>query len=236
MKPGAKRQKAGSKFWNAEYADGAHLALSDTPSEDLIKFLRWLTDEYKGNFLAHNSSVLDLGVGNGRNLIYLAKNFGVSGVGYDISEEAIAQAKQKSEGLNLSYEVRSVVGNLSVPESSQSLVLDMMTSHHLTKEARAHLRAEAARVLEPGGWLYLKTFFRDDDLHARRLLKESPAKEEGSYIHPDSGMAEHVFTQMELRAELSPHFKIYKMNPSHRHFINGRAGKRRSISVYAQKI
>ncbi len=235
MKQGRKRQKSGNKFWNEEYADGAHLALSDTPSEDLIKFLRWLTDEYKGNFLDSRSSVLDLGTGNGRNLIYLHISYGVHGTGYDISDKAIAQAKEKSAGMPLTYESRSVAGDLGVPDGSQELVLDMMTSHHLDAAQRGALRREAARVLGHNGWLYLKTFFRDDDLHARRLIKENPALEEGSYIHPESGMAEHTFTEEELRAELEPYFKIYKIIPSNRHFINGRAGKRRSISVYAQK-
>ncbi|MEK7152305.1 MAG: class I SAM-dependent methyltransferase, partial [Patescibacteria group bacterium] len=63
----------GKTFWNKEYRQGEHLALSTRESEDLIKFTLWLKREYGGDFLNPSDSVLDLGCGNGRNLIYLAQ-------------------------------------------------------------------------------------------------------------------------------------------------------------------
>ncbi|MBI2049158.1 MAG: class I SAM-dependent methyltransferase [Parcubacteria group bacterium] len=155
-------------FWDKEYKKGAHLALSSTPSEDLQKFLRWFLREYKTPLLSSRSSVLDLGCGNGRNLVYLTKEFGVKGMGIDTSHEAIAQAKKMSVGLPLSYAVQSIGLPLSVPDQSQDLVLDMMTSHFLNKGERANLYKEIARVLKPSGWLFLKTFLLDERLHRRR--------------------------------------------------------------------
>lgn len=221
-------------FWDKEYKKGAHLALSVAPSEDLQKFLRWYEREYDKPLLSSRSSVLDLGCGNGRNLIYLAKEFGVKGNGIDTSHEAIAQAKKLSAELPLTYEVRSIAGVLPAPDLSQTLVLDMMVSHFLNKEERANLYKEIARVLKPDGWLFLKTFLLDEDRHAARLLREYPADEAGSYIHPEFGGVEHVFTEDEIRADLAPYFGVEKTTKSHRH--RGHAAKRRSMSVYARKI
>jgi len=229
---GANKDKT---FWNKEYRKGEHLALSAHPSSDLITFILWLKREYGGDFLNPSDSVLDLGCGNGRNLIHLAHTFGAAGVGYDISAEAITQAREQSKALPITYSVHSVTAPLPLPDESQTLVLDMMVSHFLSDEERAGLRNEIARVLKPGGWLFLKTFLLDEDRHAERLLREHPGKETGSYIHPAFGVTEHVFTEKELTEMLGSLFIVHKKVRSHRHLKDGRAFKRRSISLYAQK-
>lgn len=229
-----RRGKArGQAFWDREYQSADHLALSTNPSEDLEKFTRYLEREYGRAYLNPLASVLDLGCGNGRNLVYLAREFGMRGIGYDISGTAIAQAKQLSRDLPLSYEVRSIAPPIPLPDRTQTLVLDMMTSHFLNAAARAELYKEIYRVLKPGGWLFLKTFLRDEDTHAARLLREYPAQEEGSYMHPEIGVAEHVFTEVEIEDALGEYFTMHKILKSHRHREGG--GKRRSISLYAQK-
>ena len=229
-------KKVGGAFWNKEYKQKDHLRLSENPSEDLMKFTRHLEREYGRAYLNPLASALDLGCGNGRNLVYLSKTFGMRGIGYDISSEAIAQAQKLSAGLPLTYEIRSIAGEISLPDGSQTLVLDMMTSHFLNNAERENLYTEILRVLKPGGWLFLKTFLRDEDTHAERLLREHPGGEAGSYIHPEIKVEEHVFTEDEITEELGRHFFVHKVLKSHRHKDeHGRPGKRRSISLYAQK-
>ena len=87
------KSKKAKKFWNKEYIKSEYLALSTEPSENLIKFTRWLERQYGAGWLNSETKVLDLGCGNGRHLVYLNKTFGCSGDGYDISEEAIRQAQ-----------------------------------------------------------------------------------------------------------------------------------------------
>lgn len=226
-------------FWDAEYKESgsnqSNLALSDNPSEDLIKFTRWLERDYGRVFLNPTVSVLDLGCGNGRNLIYMSESYGVHGTGYDISVEAISQAKKKSKDLQLTYEARSIAEPIPLPDASQTIVLDMMASHFLTHAKRKELHKEIFRVLKPGGWLFLKTFLLDEDEHAERLLKENPGEEAGSYIHPQIGVAEYVFTEDALVEELSEYFFVHKVTKSHRHLQKGKAFKRRSMSLYIQK-
>ena len=230
-----RKKRVGKNFWDAEYKDSGYLALSLNPSGDLKKFTRWLIREQGKSLLNVTSSVLDLGCGNGRNLIWLADSFNMHGVGYDISHEAIAQAKQhtKNRNLNLKYEPRSIAGPIPLEDKSQNLVLDMMVSHFLKEQEREDLVKEIYRVLRPGGFLFYKTFLLDEDTHAKRLLEEHSTDEKNTYIHPKIGVAEHVSTESEIEELYGKYFEIRKIHKSHRH--RGRHGKRRSISVYMQK-
>jgi SAM-dependent methyltransferase len=228
-------RKHGQAFWEAEYKDGGYLALSVNPSEDLEKFTRWLTREYGNSVLNITASVLDLGCGNGRNLVWLGETFGVHGLGYDISSEAVKQAERRTKELELSfsYEARSIAGVLPVPDESQTIVLDMMTSHFLKAADRVLLIEEIHRVLKPGGFLFYKTFLLDEDRHAKRMLKENPGEEEHTYIHPEIGVAEHVSTEAEIEELYGKYFTIHKIYKSHRH--TGKFAKRRSVSIYLEK-
>ncbi|MEZ4195228.1 MAG: class I SAM-dependent methyltransferase [Candidatus Paceibacterota bacterium] len=231
-----KRKQHGATFWDNEYKNPEHLKLSTNVSEDLEKFTRWVIRRNREDILTPEASVLDVGCGNGRNLIYLANTFGSKGVGYDISKTAIAQAVTASKGLNLKYEARSIAGAFeTIPDQSQSLALDMMTSHFLNQSERTLLRDEIYRTLMPGGLLFMKTFLKDEDLHTRRLLIEFPGSEEGSYIHPVMGVAEYVYSEEELTNFLSEKFIIHKIYRSHKHAFRGQARKRRTITIYAEK-
>lgn len=230
-----KRKVGGTSFWDKEYAHGGHLKLSDDAGEDFVKFTRWLQRQTSKEFLNPTMSALDLGCGNGRNLHYLHDTFGMHGVGYDTSSAAIKQAKLGDTGGALHFEVRSIAGAIPLPNDSQALALDMMSSHFLSRSEREHMRDEVYRILRPGGWFFVKTFLRDGDLHTRRLLKEFPAKEDGTYIHPVMNVPEHVYYEEELMAFLEEKFIVHKTYRSHKHISHGKARKRRTISVYAQK-
>lgn len=232
-----KRNRHGIAFWDQEYTKPEHLALSTEASGDLEKFVRWLERQTKRTVLNPMSSVIDLGCGNGRNALYLASSFGMRGVGYDSSSAAIKEAKALAahEGADIRYEARTIAGVLDVPDESQMLALDMMSSHFLNSDEREFLRDEIYRVLKPGGYLFMKTFLKDGDLHTKRLLKENPGPEEGSYIHPVIGVPEYAYSEEEVTTFLEEKFIIHKLYASHKHVSRGKARKRRTIAVYAQK-
>lgn len=233
--PKKKRKAHGATFWDREYTNPEHLKLSTVESADLTKFTRFAIRQKRGDIFTVGHSAIDAGCGNGRNLIYLANEFAMKGVGVDISSAAIAQAKAASHNLDIHYYVGSAGAPLPATDESQSVALDMMTSHFLDAKERASLRDELFRVLHPGGWLFMKTFLKDGDLHTTRLLKEFPAKEEGAYIHPVMGVPEYVYSEEELVTFLREKFIIRKVQRSHRHRTKGGAGKRRTISIYAEK-
>lgn len=230
-----KKNRHGTAFWDSEYTKAEHLALSTEASDDLEKFCRYLERQSKRTILNPISSAIDFGCGNGRNLVYLSRQYGLRGIGYDSSSAAIKEAKNLSAELPLSYEVRSIAGTFDVPDESQMLALDMMSSHFLKEDERTLLRDEIHRILKPGGYLFMKTFLLDGDLHSKRLLEESPAEENQSYIHPVIGVQEHVYSEAELIDFLEEKFIIHKTYASHKHVSRGKARKRRTIAVYAQK-
>lgn len=211
------------------------MAISTEPSGDLEKFTRWQERNYGREFLNPQTFVLDLGCGNGRNLIFLARDFGCRGVGYDISSEAIKRARSAAGSALLDFQVRQLNEKIPLADASASLVLDMMSSHVLKQKEREQLRDEIWRVLRPGGWLFLKSFLLEEDLHAKRMLRESPAEESHSYIHPTFKHFEHVWTINELEDFFTTQFEIHKIEKSHKHMSHGRAFRRRTVTLYLQK-
>ncbi|HUO55894.1 MAG TPA: class I SAM-dependent methyltransferase [Candidatus Paceibacterota bacterium] len=235
-----------AQVWDKEYQTAEHLKLSLEPGEDFLKGVRFIKRRTGREFLNPTSLALDLGTGNGRHLIYLAENYAMRGIGYDISEEAIRQAREASAELPITYEARSIAGDFNaIRNGSVALALDLMTSHFLKKVEREHLREEILRVLKPhsissgqaGGWLIFKSFLGEEDLHVKRLLRDYPADEAGAYIHPEFGVYEYVWEEDSLREFFEPYFEIHKIEKSHRHRDKqGRAAKRRTITAYLQKI
>ncbi len=228
-----KKKTHGTNFWNAEYKNPENLSLSTKPGEDFLKFTRFL-ERHNSEILSQNNTVLDLGCGNGRQLIYLYEMYKMNTIGYDTSKTAIEQARSHLSGNNNTFLVRSISETLPIPNKSISLILDLMVSHFLSKKQRDALLKEQIRVLTPGGFLLMKTFLGDDDLHTKRLLKEQPGPEPQTYIHPIIGVPEYVYFEEDLRAFLEPYFEIVKIYRSHKHKLRGKARKRRTITVYAK--
>ena len=230
--------KSPVSFWDQEYQDHEYLALSVEPAEDLQKFVRWLKREYTRDFpLKLGKSACDIGCGNGRNIIHIVDSLKMKGVGFDISEQAIALANKNKVALNIDLFVHKIQEfPYPIKDVSQTLVMDMMASHVLNKEERQTLYGEVVRMLVPGGWFFYKTFLLDGDLNAKRMIEENPGPEPNSYIHPHIGHVEYVMEEEELLADLeSAGFYVHKAYKSHKHLINGRAAKRRTVSIYCQK-
>lgn len=223
-------------FWNKEYAKAEHLAMSDEPAEDLVKFTRWLERRSGCEYLNVTRRFVDIGCGNGRNAIFLSQRFGMHGLGYDSSREAIAAARSAAAGFPLQFDVRDIREPIPLPDASVTIALDMMTSHVLKQAERETLKGEVLRVLRPGGWLFFKTFLRDGDRNAEELLNEFPGPEEGMYVHPEIKKPEYVWWERDIYEFFEPHFTIHKLERSHKH-INKRGGawKRRTASVYLEK-
>ncbi len=222
-------------FWNKEYAQGTHLTLSERVAEDLVSFANWIGRNGEDFALTNKTNVLDIGCGNGRNLLYLNQQYGCHGIGTDISEEGLRQAQEVSKKSPITFIVHSITEPFDLPDASIDLVLDMMVSHVLRDNERVKFRGEMLRVLKLGGWFLFKTHLKDGDVHSERLLKKHGADEKNSYIHPRLKVYEHVWSEAEIRDFFGPHFEIIKILRSHKHLIHGRAGKRRTVSVYMRK-
>lgn len=228
-------KKDSKRFWDKEYKNPDIFNLSKEPAEDLKKFTRWLEREFDGNFIDQKSFVLDVGCGNGRNLIYLSKEFRCKGVGYDISDEAIKQARESAKGLPLEFISRNIAGTYPLEDGSVDVIIDMMASHYLRESDRQIYLKEISRILKPGGFLLLKSFLKEEDRDAERLLKEHGAGEEDAYIHPEHGIYEHVWAENKMRNFFESYFDIEKIERSGKHIMNGKAFKRRHFVAYLRR-
>ena len=260
------------EFWNKEYKDPIHLTLSTEPSSDLLDFVKWAQRNAEWPAFPKHGLVVDIGCGNGRNLIPLCHEFNMNGLGTDVSEVALEQARayakrlktgegltpeqlqgKRNPGLHIDFQNIGAEQSLPLEDQSVDVVLDMMVSHQLTRSQRLAFVAELARVLKPYGWLYFKTFILDGDVNAKRMLVEHPITkdliqknsdladeqgrpEENSYIHPHTKGIEHIFTDEEIGELFSQYFKIYKTKKSYRHVRDGKPFKRRTISVYMERL
>lgn len=226
----------GKDFWQKEYQEGEHFSLSHEPSNELRVFMKWLKKLVGGNIL-EGERVLDVGCGNGRNIGYLAKEFGAKGVGFDIADSAIEEASKKYGNLGIEFKTGDIGKGLPVPDQDFILVIDLMVSHFLKKEGRELYLKELLRVVKPGGFICIKTFVREGDLHVSRLLKNFPSDEEGAYIHPKIGAYEYVWREKDFRDFFGSHFKIHVLHKSHGYQRwGGQPYKRRYMVAYLELV
>lgn len=247
-------------FWNKEYANPKHLRMSDEVASDLETFERWAIRNAEWYPFPKHGLVLDVGCGNGRNLIQMCDQYSMKGKGFDISGVAIEQAtkaeeqleKSQSKKLDIEWFVQGASEKLPAEDESVDVVIDMMSSHFLRDGERAEYIQELLRVMKPYGWFFFKTFILDGDFHAKRLILEHPdtglqvfdekgrikhngPQEKNSYIHPKIGVYEHVWTEAEIHDTFGEHFVIHKMMKSYKHIRDGKPYKRRTVSVYMER-
>lgn len=105
------------------------------------------------------SAILDLGCGTGRFSEALAERFDADVVGLDPSESMLRETESTSASRRVSF----IVGRAdSIPleAASVSMVFMSMAYHHLTDPAEAI--SEMERVLQPGGYVAIRTATRED--------------------------------------------------------------------------
>ncbi len=186
--------------WISEYAIRKDLPSSQTdkPSRALVTFLE-THPELTGY-------ALDIGSGNGRNLVYLAQHgFAVKGI--EIVPDMVDIANQKM--INNLYTKKNVVIEHSagekLPYENQTfdLIIDMMTMHSLNQTERNVYASEVNRVLKPNGYFVFYTISVNSPA-AQVLFKEHPGPEPNSYIIPQSQMVEKAFSKDDLEHLFSP--------------------------------
>jgi len=139
--------------------------------------------------LCRFKKVIDLGCGSGYGSAELADK-AESVVGVDVSESAIAEARQTYQAPNLQFQVASL-DQLPFADASFHLGVCFEVIEHLA-DYRA-LLAEAKRVLAPGGQLVISTPNISFYAESRKLNGPNP-------FH------EHEFSYQEFREVLNEYF------------------------------
>lgn len=222
------------EVWDKEYQNLTLLTGEDKPQKDVTRFLRWLK---KQGANPTDLKVLDLGSGTGRNTNYLA-SLGNKCVGMEISDTAIHIAKRRAReaGLNAQFINASIGAKFPFPDNTYDLLIDVTSSNSLDIKELNIFRYECQRVLKPGGYFFIKTLCLDGDKNAKELLKKFPGSEGNTYVMPNLGLEERVFSEKFFRGIYEVYFKIIELNKktSYTRF-NDRSYKRNFWLAYLQK-
>lgn len=222
--------------WEKEYLRLSLLTGKPEPQKDLIRFLKWLKKEQKMPITG--LKVLDLGSGTGRNTNYL-QSLGNDCTGMEISETANSMAKTRALDKNLGtvFLNQSIGDKFSFQADRFDLLLDVTSSNSLDDKERAVYLEESHRALKPGGYFFVKALCKEGDKNAQNLIKLSPGSGPDTYIMPELGLEERVFSREDFVATYSRYFKILKLDKktSYTQF-NNRSYKRNFWIAYLKKL
>lgn len=142
--------------------------------------------------------VLDLGSGTGRFTPALAEAFGGPVTGVEPSQKMRAIAEASAQKFNVSYKAGSAE-SIPLPDNSCDLVLMFLSFHHVRDRPVA--AAEIARVLAPGGRVFIRSTFADrmPDLDWHRYFPR--AREIEMEMFPTVAEVVGVFAAAGLRQQ-----------------------------------
>lgn len=157
--------------WDAFFADRAAPCpfFVDVPDENLV--------EWCDTGLVTPGRVLELGCGNGRNAVHLARRGGTVDA-VDFSAEALAWAREQAAaaGVEVAFHERSIF-DLDPEPGSYDLVYDGGCFHHVAPHRRPQYVDLVRRALAPGGRFGLVCFrpdggggLTDREVYERRTL------------------------------------------------------------------
>ena len=197
QRPLYRRQRA---YFNRAYVAGEHGWPKEGVTPHVVELLKRLGP-------GRGRTALDLGCGEGRHTILLAKK------GYDVTAldyEPLALKAARAAVRRAGSRARFVTGNalaLRIPPGTFDLVLDYGCFHHVLKRDWPHYRRNLARVLRSGGHLLLSVFsmkFR----HFRGERRTRPW-----LVH--RGHYDHFFTSRTLRDAFRRSFDIVGLIEEH---------------------
>ena len=158
--------------WDASYQDGPPPWDIGQPQPAIVRLAS------KGGV---TGTVLDAGCGTGENALHVA-SLGLSVVGVDVAETALAIARQKAADRGIQVEfVAADAFNLQRLRRTFATVLDCGMFHTCDADERPRYAASLALVTERGGGLYVLCF-----------------SNEGPDIGP------HPISQIDLRTAFNP--------------------------------
>ena len=149
--------------------------------------------------------ILDVGCGNGRNLIPFAeKNFTCEGV--DFSIEMLNHAKSKFKKLNLKskFHVANMI-DLPFKDNSFDYLICIASFHHLNKIDQQKTLLEFKRILKSNGKIYITTW---NKLQLKFLFKNKEVFIPWKIKDQSHQRYYYLFNHFELKKLLKKHFKV----------------------------
>jgi len=203
------------EVWDKEYKESKLLTKENKPQADVVRFVQFLKKEQKVNI--ENCSVIDLGSGTGRNSFYFAEldanvmGLEISKTAIDIAEKHVKEARMSKGTFDITYVKQSIGEKFPSEDESIDIALDVTSSNSLTEAERDVYLAETKRVLKTGGYFFVKALCKEGDDNAKYLIKNFPGKEADTYVMPELGVAERVWTKEDFVHTYEKYFKILKL-------------------------
>jgi SAM-dependent methyltransferase len=142
-------ERISGRPWDASYHDGPAPWDVCAPQSAVVR----VTAE--GGFVG---AVLDAGCGTGENALHIA-SLGLSVLGVDVAETALAMARQKGRDRGIEAEfVAADAFRLALLQRTVDTVLDCGLFHTFNPEERRRYLASLATVTRHGGTLYVLCF------------------------------------------------------------------------------
>lgn len=177
-----------TNVWNEIFAQQGRVFTE--PHEDMSKIVQILKERA-------TSTVLDLGSGTGRHVVYLAKH-GFSLFGLDNSPEGIRATRQwlADEDMQADLRLQGMTERFSYSDAFFDAVVSVQVIHHADIATIRRIVEEISRVLKKGGLLFITV------PRLRNQGKTFKQLEPNTYIPldgPEKGLPHHYFTPLELR-------------------------------------
>ncbi|MGD8506705.1 MAG: class I SAM-dependent methyltransferase [Candidatus Bathyarchaeota archaeon] len=143
--------------------------------------------------------VLDLGVGEGRNALFLAeRGFDVEGI--DISKTAVDRCLQLAKNRNLSIRAHACdMRELEIPEEKYSLIVTAGASlNFLRKSEIEEIVAKMKTGIKKKGSVYVSVVSTNESLYKKLKAEQTPIEENTFYVS-HIGSHVHYFTYEEIK-------------------------------------
>jgi ubiquinone/menaquinone biosynthesis C-methylase UbiE len=110
------------------------------------------------------------------------------------------------------------------------------SSNSLSEAERDIYLIETHRVLKPGGYFFVKALCKDGDGNAKTLLRKFPGREKDTYVMPDMGVVERIWSKEDFVATYEKYFTILHLEKKTSYSrMNDRSYKRNFWIAYLKK-
>jgi len=175
------------------------------PHSDLKNIVKFLKKEKVRR-------ILDLGCGNGRNLIFLAKKkFEVYGIDFSKVALKFLKEKLKKERLKAKLKFADIFKKLPYKENFFDAIISIRVIHHQKFEKIKKLMKEIERVLKPGGFFFGTVLTREKIPKER--LPQLKFIDKRTYLileGPEKGLY-HFHFNKEILKNLLKNFKVFRI-------------------------
>lgn len=145
--------------------------------------------------LIEKGKVLDLGVGTGRNSLFLS-SAGYEVEGVDISDENIKYYLEKAKELNLNVDgTIADIRNIEIKEEEYSLIIVSWVLNFFKKSEIDSIIEKIKNGLKPNGVVYMGVFSILDDFYIKNLDK---ACDEENSLYFGEAKYRHYYTKEEI--------------------------------------